>query len=208
MSDPLLCDPAKKAELETRNGVRQLDYLSYVVNDLGARDIRESHVLELHKLCVEDVYPCGGSYRDARSSVHISGSDHTIPAAALVPGLVRELVERLNNTGEAAVLRAAYALWRFNWIHPFRGGNGRTARALTYLVLCMDMESMPPGTPSFPTIIYDKRKRYVECLKEADAADKAGGEDLSAMFDLVDGAITEQIAHALAKLKKPPSPDN
>jgi fido (protein-threonine AMPylation protein) len=24
------------------------------------------------------------------------------------------------------VERAAYALWRLNWIHPFAGGNGRT----------------------------------------------------------------------------------
>ncbi len=32
---------------------------------------------------------------------------------------------------------AAYALWRLNWIHPFIEGNGRTARAACYYLICM-----------------------------------------------------------------------
>jgi fido (protein-threonine AMPylation protein) len=31
---------------------------------------------------------------------------------------------------------SAFVLWRLNWIHPFDDGNGRTARALAYLVAC------------------------------------------------------------------------
>ena len=31
---------------------------------------------------------------------------------------------------------AAYVLWRICWIHPFDDGNGRTARAASYFVLC------------------------------------------------------------------------
>jgi Fic family protein len=44
----------------------------------------------------------------------------------------------------SALERAAYAQWRFNWIHPFAGGNGRASRALTYLIVCMNEERMLP----------------------------------------------------------------
>ena len=30
---------------------------------------------------------------------------------------------------------ASYLMWRMNWIHPFLGGNGRTARMFTTLLL-------------------------------------------------------------------------
>ena len=29
----------------------------------------------------------------------------------------------------------AYLMWRVNWVHPFFGGNGRTSRAVAYMVM-------------------------------------------------------------------------
>ena len=40
---------------------------------------------------------------------------------------------------------AAYALWRLNWIHPFVEGNGRTARAACYYLICMKAGRLLPG---------------------------------------------------------------
>src|SRR5262245_36348272 len=91
-----------------------------------------------------------------------------------------------------AIDRAAYAIWRTNWIHPFPGGNGRTARALGYLVLCMDLGSVPGGEPQFPTLIYDAAGDYTKALRSADAAERNGAEDLGAMSALVRSAITRQ----------------
>jgi len=45
---------------------------------------------------------------------------------------------------------AAYALWRVNWIHPFIEGNGRTARALCYYLLCVRVGSVLSGKPILP----------------------------------------------------------
>ncbi|MFX9016038.1 Fic family protein, partial [Acinetobacter baumannii] len=48
-----------------------------------------------------------------------------------MPRLVQEFFEELINiwrTGDA-LDATAFALWRINWIHPFKNGNGRTARA-------------------------------------------------------------------------------
>ncbi len=167
---PLLCDPAAKASLEGRNGAEQLEYLAYLVDRRTLR-LQESHVLELQTIAVRDIYACGGQYRSARFRVEITNSKHVLPEPAFVPSLVREAVRWINeNPNVAALDRAAYALWRFNWIHPFAGGNGRTSRAVAYLILCMDMGDghMLPGVPSMPTLIYDNRDEYLYALRAVD----------------------------------------
>lgn len=36
----------------------------------------------------------------------------------------------------------AYVLWKLNWIHPFADGNGRTARAVAYVVMSIKLDSL------------------------------------------------------------------
>jgi Fic family protein len=206
VASPLLCAPDDKARLETRNGVDQLDYISYLVNDIHAVDLRESHVREFHKIAIKDIYPCGGRYRDARFRVVITGSQHELPPASRVPSLIADLLEDLNQSHETrpAIDRAALALWRVNWIHPFNGGNGRTARALAYLILCLDLGIVPPGRPQFPTVIYNQRNEYVSALKAADASVLNGGEpDLDPVRAIIEDAITRQLATAIESLGSP-----
>jgi Fic family protein len=201
--DKLLCDPSKKAELEAANGVEQLDYLASLVNDYHITELRESHVLQLQELAVKGIYPCAGSYRDARFHVTIQGSAHKVPHESQVPSLVRDAVDWINKEKDSrsALERAAYALWRFNWIHPFAGGNGRASRAICYLVLCMDMGAMPPGVPTVPVLIYQRREEYVAALHAADAGERNTGEpDLSAMTNLLQDVVTAQLASAIDKL--------
>ena len=128
LAGPLLCDPGRKAELEARNGDDQLDYITDLV-ERGARELRESHVLTLQEIAIREIYPCGGRYRNATKDVFIQNSKHLLPDVAFVPSLVRDAVDWINReTSRSALERASYALWRFNWIHPFAGGNGRTSR--------------------------------------------------------------------------------
>lgn len=62
---------------------------------------------------------------------------YTGPGAELVPGLMNELVEWLRDgdVGAPVYARAAMAHLNLVSIHPWRDGNGRTARALHTLVL-------------------------------------------------------------------------
>lgn len=206
MSDqhsPLLCDPADKARIEAENGVEQLDYISYLATELKLKDVRVSHVLEFHKLAVKNIYPCAGTYRNALYQIVIRGSEHQVPHESRVPGLVSDLVDFLNATrdGMPTLDRAAFALWRFNWIHPFAGGNGRTARALCYLVISLDMGQVPPGVPQMPTLIYERRNEYVSALRMADEGERVGGNpNLVPMRDMLEDIITQQLASAIHKL--------
>lgn len=202
---PLLCAPSDKPLLEAKNGAEQLDYINHLVS-IGIKDLRESHVRELQKIAIRDIYPCGGSYRDARKRVEITNSPHTLPDAAFVPALVQEAVDFINDRGgKSALERAAYALWRLNWIHPFAVGNGRTSRAVAYLIICLDRGYMLPGVPTIPTIIYEHREEYVSVLREMDALAKES-IDLGPMTTFLKKMLVKQLALVVHDLETPSSP--
>lgn len=84
-----------------------------------------------------------GRYR--AGGIFVTSSDplepaYTGPDPDLVPGLMRELVEWLNqgDLDQPALVRASMAHLNLVCIHPWRDGNGRTARCLHTLVLARD----------------------------------------------------------------------
>lgn len=76
---------------------------------------------------------------------------------------------------------AAYGLWRLNWVHPFIEGNGRTARAVCYYLLCVRSGMLLPGKKIVPERIKENRDGYVAALKSADQAWDEGHLDFSDM---------------------------
>lgn len=203
--DALLCALHDKAAIEAANGLVQIDYLTELVVKRQQHDLRESHIRELQAMAVAGLYPCGGTYRDARDTITISHSLHVPPEAAFVPSMVAEMVDwiaQARANGLSTLDRAAYALWRLNWIHPFRGGNGRTSRAIAYLILSMDMGLMLPGTPSLPSLIYANRDAYVEALRDADQSvrDGAADPDLTTMNGYLRELVMRQLANVVDRL--------
>jgi Fic family protein len=99
-----------------------------------------------------------------------------------------------------AVHLSAYVMWRLNWIHPFFGGNGRSSRAASYLVLSARLGFLLPGVKSIPELIVANRESYYAALRSADRACEAGGQDLSAMEDLLSSLLAQQLVsfHELA----------
>jgi Fic family protein len=82
--------------------------------------------------------------------IFVSSSDplepmYTGPDADLVPGLMNELVDWLRDGEPSAPAYARAAMARLNpvAIHPWRDGNGRTARALHTLVMARTGELAP-----------------------------------------------------------------
>ena len=208
--DPLLCEPGEKAEREIGNTMRQLLYVEDLIA-MGVLEIRESHVLEFQRIAVEGIFPCGGLYRTLTRTAELQGGGvtHVLPEPTAIPGHVHDALDVINkllaesreeDVPSGAVVRAAaYALWRFNWIHPFAGGNGRTARALAYLVVCIDFGRALPGRPSMPTLIAGRPRTYQAALRAADAAEARGEDDFDAMTRLVYETVTEQLQHAVRK---------
>jgi Fic family protein len=198
-TNPLLCAEERKAELEARNAIHQLDYIAWAVNKMAAAQLSEGHILELHRIAVHEIYPCAGEYRTVIRQIRMDGSRHVPPEAWRVSSLIQDMLHRARDI-QSVLVRAAYVLWRFNWIHPFAGGNGRTARALSYLVICMEHGAALPGVPSMPRLIFeDSAGRYTRGLREADAAEGDGREDLGTLLSLVGDSA---IAQAMSALKQ------
>jgi Fic family protein len=89
---------------------------------------------------------------------------------------------------------AAYALWRLNWVHPFIEGNGRTARAACYYLICMRQGRLLPGSKIVPERIRENREPYYAALKKADEAWEAGHFDVSALDTYLQGLLRDQLA--------------
>jgi len=87
--------------------------------------------------------------------------------------------------------------WRLNWIHPFDDGNGRTSRAVSYLVLCARLGMGPlPGKRTIPDQIVENRDPYFEAIEEADEAWKEGRVVLTKMEALLARLLINQLNSA------------
>ena len=97
---------------------------------------------------------------------------------------------------EQPTLLPAYALWRLNWIHPFVEGNGRTARAACYYLICMRQKRLLGGKTTVAERIRGNRAPYYAALKAADLAWDAGDFNVSELSAYLDGLLLAQLADA------------
>jgi len=110
---------------------------------------------------------------------------------------MEDLVNEVNfglNTIDPVVL-SAYVLWRLNYIHPFINGNGRTARAAAYFILCVKAGGWLPGETILPELLkVRERDAYVLALRHADDSLKSGSVDLGPLHQLITTLLTEQLS--------------
>ena len=175
-------DPAERAKLEARNALEQFDTVITLVEQFAATGhppfrLRSSTILQLHRIALNGLSAYAGVFRPA--GVDIGGSAHKPVDAYLVPMRIEEMCEYVtDNWSRPAIHLTAYALWRLNWIHPFTDGNGRTVRAVAYLLLCIRLGYRLPGTTTIPELIAADKKPYYAALEAADAGDLSELENL------------------------------
>lgn len=187
-------------ELEISNGLRQYDFLrSAVTASLTVgRDFLSSAVLKsLNFHAITCLHVAAGEYRPCQVVV----GAYTPPPHYLVQALMDDFVNTVNRKWNEIdpVVLAAWVLWQLNLIHPFINGNGRTARAACYFVLCLKLGGLLPGKTLLPELLKINRPRYVAALK---VADQTG--DITQLHQLLSELLAEQIASA--EPAPPPAP--
>lgn len=192
----LIRDAVLKAEAEARNGLRQFDAGRAIIQtalESGSFKLRLSHLLGLQREALIGISSYAGNFRPA--GVEIQGSTHAPPSAHLVPALVEEMCDYVNDNWveKTAIHLASYVMWRLNWIHPFADGNGRTSRTTSYVILCIKLGADLPGVPTIPDQIVKNRQPYFDALDEADAAWREGRIDVSKMEELLSGMLAKQL---------------
>jgi Fic family protein len=122
-----LAAAGERSQREVRNYIAGLQH---VERNAAKKTIRHEDIFALHRILAKAVMDQGqaGRYR----SVAVRVGQYVPPPAADVSGLMFELLGWWNEraTDLSPVLSSAILHYRFEAIHPFADGNGRTGRAL------------------------------------------------------------------------------
>ena len=171
--EPAASDPRSRREV-----VNCFAGLRYVEKNAAKKTIRHEDLFNLHRILAGEVMDQGeaGRYR----SIAVRVGNYLPPTPNEVSGLMFELLDWWNkrSTGLSPVLSSAILHYRFEAIHPFADGNGRTGRALalwelyrrgfdTHHILSVD------------EYYWEDRPRYYAALE----AVRHAGEDLTSWLE-------------------------
>lgn len=187
-------------DFEAANGNRQYHFLQSIVGaSLSvARPFLSRSILEaLNFHAIACLHSHAGEYRPC--VVYVRGADGQVayqpPEPFRVGGLMDDLINMVNRVWETTdeLVLAAYVLWRLNHIHPFINGNGRTARAACYFVICVKAGGWLPGKAILPELLRANRDEYIEALKKVD---QSAGANLEPLRALLEAMLKQQLASA------------
>jgi Fic family protein len=185
------------AALEAERGLEQARLMSEHIraalgSPLGFR-LTSSLVCAFHEAAMRGLLATAGRLRE-RSDVEIRGSRHVPPPHEDVGRLLDEFCAFVNDRpDEDPLFIAAYVLWRICWIHPFDDGNGRTARAISYLMLSIRVGVELPGDKPIPLRLKYAPSAYWRALEAADAALASGHPDVGQLQSLLDFYLQAQL---------------
>jgi Fic family protein len=188
-------DTALFARIQERNLIRQYDLVANCIEigiKKGPEALDKYTLWALNHVAVANIAQFGGRFREEPIYV----GNHIPPHFKDVPDLMDRFLSFIHENWFAAreTQLAAYALWRLNWIHPFVEGNGRTARATAYYILCVRSGRLLPGSKIVPERIRENRAPYVQALRAADRAWDAGNLDTSELEAYIARLLQDQLA--------------
>ena len=194
-------NPALFARIQEQNLLRQYDLLLNCIEiglEKGIESFDKYTLWALNYAAVANISQFGGRYREEPIYV----GNHFPPHFKDVPNQMDRFFSVVHENWtihDHPTLLAAYALWRLNWIHPFVEGNGRTARAACYYLICLKQGRLLPGKEIVPERIRESRQPYYAALQAADRAWDDGQFDVMHLADYLAGLLKAQLAEATAE---------
>ncbi len=189
-------NPALFAKVQAQNLLRQYDLLTNCIEiglEKGIESFDKYTLWALNYAAVANIAQFGGRYREEPIYVGNHRPPHFRAVADQMDRLLSLIHENWTIIDHPTIL-PAYALWRLNWIHPFVEGNGRTARAACYYLICMRQGRLLGGKRIVPERIRENRQPYYEALKAADIAWENGDFDVSKLADYLAGLLKDQLS--------------
>ena len=151
--------------------------------------LSEKVIKEIHSLVLMDRKEDRGQYR--RLPVRIMGASTVPPQPYIVPKMMEELLVEYKDMLKTLHIVHMTALFhlKFEGIHPFIDGNGRTGRLL------VNLELMQAGLLPI-NVKFSDRKKYYDCFH---SYAETGQED--AMVNLIAAYVDTELAKYLEMLK-------
>jgi Fic family protein len=181
--------------IQEQNLLRQYDLLSNCIEiglEKGIEAFDKYTLWALNYAAVANIAQFGGRFRE--DPIYVG--HHVPPHFEKVPDLMDRFLSMIHENWtiiDHPTWIAGYALWRLNWIHPFVEGNGRTARAACYYLICLKQGKLLPGKRIVPERIREDRKPYYAALQAADKAWDQGKLDVSEIAKYLEGLLTGQL---------------
>jgi len=188
-------NPELYKKIQEQNLLRQYDLLSNCIEiglQKGIEAFDKYTLWALNYAAVANIAQFGGRYREEPIYV----GSHTPPHFKDVPNHMDRFFSVIHENWtiiDTPTELAAYALWRLNWIHPFVEGNGRTARAACYYLLCMRHGGLLGGKKIVPERIRENRNPYYAALQAADNAWNSGHWDVSELATYLETLLLGQL---------------
>ena len=153
------------SDLAVANNIRQYSFLTSIIQaslEIGRPFLSQTLIKAINYHAIACLHTRAGEYRPCKVKV----GKYKPPAHYRVNDLMEEFINQVNRWWEAenAITLAAYVLWKLNHIHPFINGNGRTARAACYFVLCVKTGGLLGGNTILPELLHRDRDDYVKAL--------------------------------------------
>ena len=144
---------------EARNHQAALNWLLDQLIDKGKNfEINEELILGIHLRLMNGIISDAGQYRN--HTVRIMGSNVTLANYLKIPSLIAELAMGIKVSTVDIIASIANTHARFEQIHPFSDGNGRTGR-LILLAQALKAGLVPP------LVIKERKYAYYKYLELA-----------------------------------------
>jgi Fic family protein len=187
-------DPELFDRIQEQNLNRQYDLLTNCIEiglKKGPTAFDKYMLWALNHVAVANISQFGGRFR--QEPIYVG--DHRPPHFKEVPDWMDRFISTVQENWYiwSPAELAAYGLWRLNWIPPFIEGNGRTARAVCYYLLCARSGALLPGRRIVPERIRDDRAGYERALKAADRAWDDGHPDFTEMEEYLSALLQAQL---------------
>lgn len=191
-------NPELYAKVQEQNLLRQYDLLLNCIEiglTKGIEAFDKYTLWSLNAAAVANIAQFGGRYREEPIYV----GNHYPPHFKDVSNEMDRFFSLIHENWDVLdhpTLLPAYALWRLNWIHPFVEGNGRTARAACYYLICMRQGRLLPGKKIVPERIRENREPYYAALQEADRHWNEGNFNVARLADYLAELLAGQLSES------------
>lgn len=170
--------------------------LRYVEKNVAKKIIRQTDILELHRILAGEVMDQGEAGKYRMMAVRVG--QYLPPPPDAVSGLMFELLEWWNSPAKklSPVLSSAILHYRFEAIHPFADGNGRTGRALALWELYrrgFDTHHIF----SVDEYYWEDRPKYYAALQGV----REAGEDMSAWLEYCAAGLRQTLERAWLRIQ-------
>lgn len=189
-------EPSASGGRHTREVLNYFAGLRHVEKNAAIKTIRHIDILELHRILAGEVMDQGEAGRYRMIAVRVG--QYRPPPPDAVSGLMFELLEWWNKAAPqiSPVISSAILHYRFEAIHPFADGNGRTGRAIALWELYrrgFDTHHIF----SVDEYYWEDRPRYYAALDGV----RQAGEDLTAWLEYCAAGLRQTLERAWLRIQ-------